>query len=114
MEDVRLIQEVKGAVEGLHLQGKVIFVAREARQNFAIPEGYDYSPGAGVRVAIDVENCVSNFGGRLAGSVVRKISAEKTAGTVHHVASRTSGFSKEERLASFRVAGEGGGRADAF
>jgi len=114
MEDVRFIQEMKGAVEGLQLQGEVIFVAREASQNAAIPKGHDNGPGTGVRVAIAVENCVSNFGGRLACSVVRKIGAEKTTGTVHHVALRTSGLSKEERLASFRITGEHGGRADAL
>src|SRR2546429_669066 len=95
---------MKGSIERLQLQGKIIFVAGDARELEAFPGGHKHGSGPRVQVLIGIGNRASNFLYRSIRAVGGQIGSEKSTRAVDHVAVRAARLSEEKRLASFGIA----------
>src|SRR6266550_8127857 len=95
---------MKGSIERLQLQGKIIFVAGDTRELAAFPGGRNHGSGPRVQVLIGIGNRASNFLYRNIRAVGGQIGSEKSTRAVDHVAVCAARLSEEKRLASLRIA----------
>src|SRR5437016_7008997 len=96
---------MKGSIERLQLQGKIIFVAGDARELEAFPGGCKHGSGPRVQVLIGIGNRASNFLYRNIRAVGGQIGSEKSTRAVDRVAVHATRLSEEKRFASLRIAG---------
>ena len=104
---------MEGAFRIEQLKGKIVFVADHSRPFPAVARGGRYALLAWQESVARVEDGGSNLRWRMIATVVRKVGAQKSASSSHHVAGTTAGLAKEQLFTARWVARDPSRRAPA-
>ena len=92
----RFVEEMKGPIERLQLQRKIVFVKRYAGIFLVIARHCGNSSVARIQILIWIQDRVTDSIRRVLGPVTGKIGADKSTFSGNHMALGTAGFPEKK------------------